>query len=138
MADINTWTFSGRLTKDAEAKVTNTGSDFVQFTVANNTGFGTKAQVLFVQVTLWGKAGMNLLPYLKKGKNVAVTGELKTNDWVSTQDGTNHRDLQVNSQKVILLNDGSGNSAMPLQDDDPISSHTNSVYSRKTEDDVTF
>ena len=39
MLDINMWTFSGRLTKDATSKtICNNGTTLVTCTVANNTG----------------------------------------------------------------------------------------------------
>ena len=107
MADINSWTFSGRLTKDAEQKenVGSNGSTVTTFTVANNTGFGQNKSCTFVTVNAWGKLGLGLFPYLVKGKPVAVTGPMTTNKWLG-QDGNSHTDIIVNAKDIQLLNGG--------------------------------
>lgn len=94
--DINTWTFSGRLVKDATASVAGkNATSVVHFTVANNINFGEKQKSTFVNVSLWGKLGQSLLPYLVKGKTVAITGSL-------TQEESF---LNVTAKDVILLSD---------------------------------
>ena len=40
MTDINTFTFTGRLTSDPELHVTGKGTKMLKFSVANNTGYG--------------------------------------------------------------------------------------------------
>ena len=109
MADINTWTFSGRLTKDCEMKTVGPkSSNLTKFCVALNTGYGDKKHSLFVNVCIWGNFGLSLGQYLKKGKNVAVTGPVDLNKWVSSQDGAGHTDIQVDAKDVVLLPDGAG------------------------------
>lgn len=106
MADINTWVFSGRLTKDCEMKtVGQNGTNLVKFCVALNVGYGDKKHSLFVNVNLWGKLGMSIAQYLVKGKTVAVTAPVDLNKWVSSQDGQTHTDLQVDAKEVTLMQD---------------------------------
>lgn len=105
MLDINMWTFSGRLTKDATSKaIGNNGTTLVTCTVANNTGFGDNKACTFITVNIWGKMGQNLLPYLVKGKAVAVSGSAKLNKWLG-QDGLQHTDLLVDAKDIVLLSD---------------------------------
>ena len=48
--------------------------------------------------------GQNLLPYLVKGKAVAVSGSAKLNKWLG-QDGLQHTDLLVDAKDIVLLSD---------------------------------
>lgn len=106
MADLNNCTLTGHLTKDAVSNTTPTGKQVVKFTIANNTGWGDNAKTLFVQVVVWGKIGQTLLPYLQKGKLVAVSGEVEMQEWVSQQDGSEQKRLALTANSVILLSSG--------------------------------
>ena len=80
MADLNSCSFTGRLTKDAEVVTVGAkGTQITKFSMANNTGFGTYARTNFFNVQIWGKAGVAVSQYLTKGKQVAVTGVLENN-----------------------------------------------------------
>lgn len=103
MADLNSCTFTGRLTKDAIQKTTPQGYELVSFDLANNIGWGDNAKVLYMQVTVWGKLGKTLLPYLQKGKQVGVTGEVEMQTWESKQDGSTQRKLCLKASNVILM-----------------------------------
>lgn len=110
MADVNSWVATGRLTRDAEFKVLPSGTELVTFDLANNTGFGQYAKTLFVTVNFWGKAGKNMLPYLTKGKGVAISGgEIELQQWASKQDGSTQKKVVVNTSKVDFLPSGSSN-----------------------------
>ena len=55
MSDLNSCTFTGNLTKDAEVKLIGAKqTPCCEFTVANNTGFGQYEKASFIQVQLWG------------------------------------------------------------------------------------
>ena len=91
MADLNSLTVVGRLTKDAEMKkVGEKGTTLVCFSLANNTGYGQFAKTNFFAVNLWGAQGERLMPYLTKGKQVGVTGVLENQKW--TDNEGNQRD----------------------------------------------
>lgn len=110
MADVNSWVVTGRLTRDAEFKVLPSGTELVTFDLANNTGFGQYAKTLFVTVNFWSKAGKNMLPYLTKGKGVAISGgEVELQQWTSKQDGSTQKKVVVNTSKVDFLPNGSSN-----------------------------
>lgn len=115
MADLNSCSFTGRLTKDAEVVTVGAkGTQITKFDIANNTGFGTYAKTNYFHVQIWGKAGAAVVAYLTKGKQVAVTGTLENNKWQG-QDGVSHDSWQLTANSVTLLSDarngGSGNEA---------------------------
>lgn len=108
MSDVNIFTFSGRLTRDAESKsVGQKNSLLTTFTVANNTGFGQYAKSQFFDVQEWGQKGQAIQPYLIKGKNVVVTGTLENSSWTGS-DGVKHDKWIVTASDVCLLSDGKG------------------------------
>lgn len=99
---MNMWSLTGRLTRDAEYKVTKTGKGVLSCAVAVNSGWGEYKKTAFVKVNQWGDRGANLLPYLKKGRLIGAAGPLSVNVWTSS-DGTEHHDLVVDTQTISLL-----------------------------------
>ena len=77
---MNVFTASGNIGRDAE--VGNAGGTSVAgFSLAVKSGYGDKAQTVWVDCSLWGKqAESGLVQYLKKGQFVVVTGELGTRE----------------------------------------------------------
>lgn len=104
MADLNTCTFTGHLTDNAQSRVTTTGSQVTNFKFACNTGWGDYASTLFITGQIWGKNGESLLPYLLKGKHIGASGELKEESWTD-QAGIKRTKLVLNNAKVILMPD---------------------------------
>lgn len=100
---MNNWGFTGNLGKDAEVRYTPNGAALAGFSVATKSGFGDKEQTLWVDVTLWGKRGESLAPYLVKGQQVAVCGELSTREY----EGKTY--LQVRADQVSLVGKKSDN-----------------------------
>ena len=67
---------TGRLGKDAEVRQTQSGA-VAGFSVATDAGFGDRKQTLWFDCSIWGKrAESGLIDYLKKGQQVAVSGDL--------------------------------------------------------------
>jgi single-strand DNA-binding protein len=133
MADLNSCNFTGRLTRDAEKKTLPTGTDLVTFDVANNTGWGDYKKTIFLTVNLWGKLGIGVLPYLKKGKQVALSGALEVQKWTSNQDGMEKQKNVLNCRDCILLSDsqGQGQSPQPQpshKDDSPVDDYEDIPY----------
>lgn len=78
---MNIFTFTGNLGKDAEQRFTQGGDSIVQFSVPVKAGFGDKATTSWINCNLWGKRGESVLPYLKKGQLVGVSGEFMAREW---------------------------------------------------------
>lgn len=112
MADLNSCSFTGRVTKDAVVEsIGAKGTQITKFSIANNTGFGQYAKTNFFNVQVWGQAGAAVAQYLKKGKQVAVTGMLENAKWTG-KDGLEHDSWTLTCQGVTLLADAKQSSDM--------------------------
>ena len=119
MADINHVVLVGRLTRDAELRYTQGGTPIVKFSIAVNrrkkTGEEWVDEVSFFDVVFWGKMGESINQYLVKGKQVAVTGELRQNRW--EQDGQPRSKVEIIANNLQLLGQAQGN-GKPYQTSD--------------------
>ena len=104
---INTITIIGHLTKDAEIRYTQTGKAVVNFSLAYNHD---KETVSFFDVTVWGEYGEKVKPYLTKGKQVAVTGELRQERW--EKDGQARSKVGITARSLQLLGGAGKGSAV--------------------------
>lgn len=99
----NVFSFTGTVGKDAEVRYSPSGVAVLNFTVANNIGFGEKQQTLWIRVALFGKrAEGQLKDYLLKGQSVFVSGELTQNEYKSS-DGTTKTSLELNANIIDLI-----------------------------------
>lgn len=72
---MNQATFIGNLTAQAVQKQTQSGSCFITFSIAVNRKYKDKDETLFIECIKNGD-NANLLPYLQKGKKIAVSGRI--------------------------------------------------------------
>lgn len=94
---MNNWSVTGNLGKDCETNTVG-GTTVCNFSVAVKSGYGDKAQTLWVRVALWGKqAESRLVDYLKKGQQVAVCGELSTREY----EGKTYLELRAFSVDLV-------------------------------------
>jgi single-strand DNA-binding protein len=113
MSDLNSCSFTGRLTKDAVVKTVGSNStQLAEFDIANNTGFGEYTKTNYITCTFWGKRAVSVAPYLKKGTQAAVTGEVSTQTWTG-KDGQEHTKLCLKTAEVALLGGGKKEGAEP-------------------------
>jgi len=93
---MNTFSFTGNLGKDCRV---GTGSTpVVGFGVGVKSGWGDKAQTIWIDCSLWGKqAESRISEYLLKGQQVAVTGELGTRE----HEGKTYLTCRVSSVDLI-------------------------------------
>lgn len=75
--------FIGNLVANAVQKNAN-GNNFITFTIAVNRKYKDKESVLFVECIKNGD-NANLLPYLQKGKKVAVCGRVSCHAYTDNQ-----------------------------------------------------
>lgn len=99
---LNVFTFTGRIGKDAVVRFTQSGDAVTSFTAAATSGFGDKAVTTWLNCAIWGKRGESVAPYLLKGAQVAVTGEL-TNREYTDKDGNKRYSLDVRVNDVTLV-----------------------------------
>lgn len=71
----------GRMTKDAELRMTQSGKNVTTFGIAVDDGFGENKQTYFFNVTVWGKSAEAVANYTHKGSKVAVSGKLTSRSY---------------------------------------------------------
>lgn len=72
---MNVFTFSGNLGGDCRTNTVG-GTDVCNFSVACTSGYGDKKQTHWIDCAYWGAGGKGVSPYLKKGQQVVVSGEV--------------------------------------------------------------
>ena len=108
---MNVLSLTGNLGRDAEVRNAG-GSTVCGFSVAMTAGYGDKKQTIWLDCSIWGKQAEGALPgYLKKGQQVAVSGELSTRE----HDGKTYLQLRVGSIDLIGKREEHGSSPAPQQ-----------------------
>lgn len=108
---MNVLTLTGNLGKDCRTgTVGNTA--VCNFSVAMKSGYGDKAQTIWVDCALWGKQAESRLPeFLVKGQQVAVSGEMG----VREHEGKTYITCRVQSIDLIGKRDDSQQQSAPAQ-----------------------
>lgn len=94
-------TFWGNVGADAEVRAAGERT-VCGFSVAVTCGFGKKKKTEWYDVSVWGKRGDSLAPYLTKGKPVMITGEI-THDEFQRRDGSAGLAIRVDASAVEFL-----------------------------------
>ena len=111
---MNVFSFTARLGADAEVKHVGE-STVTEFRVAVSSGYGDKEKTTWLQCAMWGKRGEAVAPYLTKGQQVAVSGEL-TNREYDRNDGSKGYSLEVRVNDLTLVG---GKPDKPAQQNTP-------------------
>lgn len=115
MADINTATLIGRLTRDEELKYTPGGMAIGNISVAINRkvkkGQEWVDESNFFDVVIFGKQAENLKQYLTKGKQIGITGFLKQERW-KDQNGQSRSAVKIYAEDIQLLGGRDGNESL--------------------------
>ena len=97
---MNSFNVMGNIGKDAEVRMTKTGTALTTFSVAFTSGWGENEKTSWVRCTMFGKKGTGepngLTPYLLKGQVVAVSGEITLEEWTGTNGNTNKSLVMMN------------------------------------------
>lgn len=101
---MNTVNLIGRLTKDNEMKITNSGKAVVSFTLAVNRRGAKEGeqQADFINCVAWGKVAENMSVYTGKGSLIAVTGKINTRNY-ENQNGQKVYVTEVLANGVTFL-----------------------------------
>ena len=108
MADFNSVVLLGRLARDPQIRYVNSGAPVCTFSVATNHHYtksdGQKAEsVTFVDVAVWRRLAELCSQFLKKGRQVLVTGMLKQDRWVDAKTQQPRSKLKVIAREVKFL-----------------------------------
>ena len=116
MTDLNKVMLIGRLTQTPETKEINSGQSVTTFSVATNKTWveksgNKKEQVEFHNIEVWGKLAEVCSKYLTKGKQVFLSGRLKTQSWEA--DGVKKYKTSVVLEDMQMLGSKSEDDTAP-------------------------
>ncbi|MHB8624577.1 MAG: single-stranded DNA-binding protein [Aggregatilineales bacterium] len=100
-------TIVGNVGRDAEIAYTKQAIAVTKFSVAVNktTGKGDakRQKTTWFNVTLWRERAEALVPYIKSGMLVLVTGEVSVSPYIDKKTGNAAASLELNAADVQLL-----------------------------------
>jgi len=107
---------AGNLTRDIEVRYTQGGSAIGNTAIATSRKFKSatgeqKEEVLFVDITFFGRTAEVANQYLRKGSKVLVDGRLKLDQWTA-QDGTKRSKHSVTVENLQMLGSKSDNESL--------------------------
>ena len=118
---------AGNLTRDIEIKYTQGGSAIANTGIATNRKFKSQTgeqreEVLFVDLTFFGRTAEIANQYLRRGSKVLVDGRLKLDQWTA-QDGSKRskHSITVESLQMLGSKNDSENGGYPPQQTDTYS-----------------
>lgn len=104
MSDINIVTLMGRVTRNAETRISKDGLTIVSFSIAVNRNKKRNGvwenTVSFIRLALFGSRAEKLCPYLVQGRLVGIEGHLESK--VVEKDGYKQTLLTVVPRMVTL------------------------------------
>ena len=101
--DFNTCIVAGNLTRDPEAKTTNSGKTVVKMGLAiNNKRGGGDNDVVFLNVEAWDKTAELCEKYLKKGSGALIEGRLKQSTWTD-KEGNKRSEILLVANRVVFV-----------------------------------
>lgn len=105
----------GRLGKDPELKTTGNGTLVLNFSMATDHGYGDNKTTMWIRCAVFGQRAEKLHPYLAKGSQVLVQGELYTREW-NKDDGTTGHSLECRVAELEFAGSkGDGQQQAPQQ-----------------------
>jgi single-strand DNA-binding protein len=97
---FNQITLLGNLTRDIELKYAQSGSAIASTCVATSHKFKVndekREDVMFIDLTFFGRSAEIANEYLRKGSKVFITGRLKLDQWVD-------KDGQKRSKHIVIV-----------------------------------
>ncbi len=98
---------AGNLTRDIEIRYTQSGSAIGSTAIATSRKFKSatgeqKEEVLFIDLTFFGRTAEIANQYLRKGSKVLVDGRLKLDQWTA-QDGSKRSKHTVTVENLQML-----------------------------------
>jgi single-strand DNA-binding protein len=104
MATMNSVVLLGNMTRDPQLQYTpGKGTAVARFGIALNRKVNEKDYVTFVDIEVWGKLAETCNTYLKKGRQIALSGELRLDRWNDKTTGDPRQRLYVVAHNVQFL-----------------------------------
>jgi single-strand DNA-binding protein len=102
MSAENSWNAVGRVGRDCELRYTDKGDPIGSWSLAVKFGFGESAKTQWVNCSLFGKRAESLKPYILKGGQMAIQGEIFVREWVN-KEGVNKANLECRVADISLI-----------------------------------
>lgn len=102
MSDLNQWTGIGRLGKDPEIRRTQDGKAIASFSIACGWKSKDKEGTDWIPVTAFGKLAEIIEQYVKKGSQVLIQGQFKT-DKYTDKNGVDKYSTKIYADRIQLL-----------------------------------
>lgn len=108
MANTNIVLLAGNLTRNPDARRTNSGTTVCNLGLAVNKKWRDqqgqqRESTLFVDIEVWGKQADFCRDYLGKGASVLIEGELESQQWEDKTTGQQRHKLVVKARNVQAL-----------------------------------
>jgi len=104
--NLNVVCLVGNISKDIEKNYYN-DLCIVKFSIAINSSRKVDNQwqdvASFFDITYIGKLAESISPYLKKGTQVAIQGELKQDRWTDKETGSNRSKIYIQATNIQLV-----------------------------------
>jgi single-strand DNA-binding protein len=102
MASLNVCSFTGRAGRDPEVRYLESGSCVANLTLAVD-GWKRDAEPLWLPLTIWGKTAQVAADYVRKGSQIAVSGQLENESWTDKATGEKRNKMVLNVKELTLL-----------------------------------
>lgn len=99
---MNVITLAGRAGRDPEVRYFEDGKVVANLSLAVD-GIGRDAETEWFNLEIWGKTAQIAADYVKKGKQIAVTGNIKTEKWTDRNTGAEREKKVVRVDRLTLL-----------------------------------
>lgn len=112
MVTFNRVILAGNLTRDPETRFLPSGTAVVEFGLAVNSRYKSKAtnevkeEVSFFDIVVFGKTGEACAEHLSKGRPALIEGRLRQRTW--TTDGQKRSKIEVLADNVQFLGTSGG------------------------------
>lgn len=149
--NLNKVMLAGNLTRDPKLTYIPSGTAVCEFGLAINRKWTDKESgekkedVVFVDVTAWGRIAETITEYLSKGSGVFIEGRLQLDQWTDKESGSKRSKLKVVAESVQFVggkreNGGEQKQEERRQPDKPTSRPADAPYvpSSTSEGDIPF
>ncbi len=97
----------GRLGQDPEVKLLDTGNKVATFSLATSDSYtatdgSKKEQIQWHNIVVWGNLAVICEKYLKKGKEIAIDGQLTYHNW-EDKNGTKHFRSEIIAKEMLFV-----------------------------------
>ena len=104
--DLNACMFIGRAGRDPEIRYSQSGTAFVNFSLAVGYKYKDTESTEWVNVVAFGKLAELIGQYVNKGKQLFVSGRMQTEQW-ENKDGNDRYTTKIIADKVQFLGSAS-------------------------------